>query len=249
MDPVRFLAASWLTTFRPFTTFHLVVAIVCIAATIGACRVGVRRRGTAFELWFRRSWAGLIVLEQIVAYWWWSRPERFDPSWTLPLHLCSIVVWIAPVALLGTWRTPRALLYFWGLALCLQGFATPLPQNGLQSPAFWFFWFGHLAIVGSAMYLVVAMRFRPTGRDLRTALAGSAVYAAVVVPLDGIYGWDYGFMGRASLKTHNVLDALGGWPLRPALVLLVAAAAIAAAWAIWLIPPLRSATRGPARPA
>jgi len=246
---VRVLAASWLTSFRPFTTFHLVVAIVCIAATVVACRVGVRRRGSPFEPWFRRGWALFTVLVQAEAWWWFSRPERFDPGWTLPLHLCSIVVWIAPVALVFEWRTPRALLYFWGFGLCMQGLVTPLPQDGLLAPAFWFFWFGHLAIVGSASYLVIALRYRPTLRDLGTAVAASLLYVAVVVPLDLAFGWNYGFLGRRPLATRNVLDLLGPWPWRPAFTVLIGLLVLWVLWAIWQVPPLRRVKPALPRPA
>jgi hypothetical integral membrane protein (TIGR02206 family) len=142
------LAASWLTTFRPFTTFHLVVAVICIALVIAAARIGIRTRGTSFEPRFRAAWAIFGVLTQIVAYLWWTRPENFNPARTLPLHLCGIVVWIAPLALVFPWRVPKALLYFWGLGLCLQGLVTPLRLGGLASPPFWFFWLNHLEIIG-----------------------------------------------------------------------------------------------------
>lgn len=235
---MRTLAASWLTSFRPFTTFHLVVAFACITAAIVACRIGIRTRRTRFEPWFRRCWTAFIVTVEIIAYWWWTRPEHFDWGWTLPLHLCSIVVWIAPIALLGPWRIPQALLYFLGLGLCFQGLVSPLRQDGLTAAPFWFFWLNHLAICGSAVYLVAVLGFRPTGRDFLTALVAGLSYIALVLPLNIAFGWNYGAMGRDLPGTQGVVGKLGPWPWRIGPMFLIALALGLLLWGIWTIPRL-----------
>ncbi len=233
---MRTLAASWLTSFRPFTTFHLVVGLTCLLLIGAACRIGVRTRGSRFERRFRASWAIAIVLTEIVAYAWWLQPAHFRWEWTLPLHLCSIVVWIAPIALLLDWRIPRALLYFWGLALCLQGFVSPIRQDGLASPPFWFFWLNHLEIVGSAVYMVWVLQFRPSGRDYAVAVIGGLAYVALVVPLDAWFGWNYGALGRDLPGTQSVLDHLGPWPWRVGVMVLIGATVSGLLWLVWELP-------------
>jgi uncharacterized membrane protein YwaF len=96
------------------------------------------------------------------------------------------------------------------------------------------------------MYLLVAMRFRPRWEDFRTAVAASLIYAAVVIGLDAAFGWNYGFLGKELLRTRNVLDYLGPWPVRPALISLLGLVMLAALYGAWLIPPLKWCRETPA---
>src|SRR5207247_732130 len=144
------LSASWLTTFRPFTTFHLVTAVVGLILIALICIAGRRLRGTPAEPRLRVFLAALIILEQIAAYSYWAAPSRFDLTWFLPLHPCRLVVWLAAIALLSNRRPPRAILYFWSFSVCCQPILTPQRFHGLSDPDFWFFWFSHLAIFCAA---------------------------------------------------------------------------------------------------
>lgn len=242
------LAASWMTSFNRFTTFHLVVVLICITLIAGAIRIGLRLRGTPAEPRFRALWAIITIATQLSAYIWWYASGNFDPLQSWPLHLCGIAVWISAIAIALPWRAPRAILYFWGLALCLQGFVTPLKLDGLSSPRFYFFWLNHLQIVGSALYLVIVLRFRPSARDFAVAVAASLVYIAAIIPLNLANNWNYGYLGRDKPRTGNVIDLLGKWPWRPFWIILLGHGAMLAAWLIWKHPRLRHLAQAPADP-
>lgn len=234
------LGASWFEIFKPFTTFHFVVAAICFALTAGACVIGIRLRGTPAEFRFRLAWASLIVAAQLFAdAWRLFFRDGAPPDGDLPLQVCRIAPWFAVGALLTGNRVCRAVLYFWGLGLCFQGLVTPMRFDaGLASMDFWLFWIGHLQIVGSAFYDLVAHAFRPTARDLRTALIASAIYAAVILPLNAAFDWDYGYLGRGPYRTRNIIDHLGDWPWRPVWLILIACAWQAVLLAIWRVPGL-----------
>jgi hypothetical integral membrane protein (TIGR02206 family) len=184
---------------------------------------------------------------QLFADYWRLGPGRGAPDGDLPFHLCRVAPWVAVIALLTMRRPWRAILYFWGLGLCFQGFVTPLRSPGLASPKleFWLFWIGHLQIVGSATYDLVVHHFRPTFADFRTAVFAGWVYGAVVIPLNLILGADYGYLGRTpAYKTRNIIDRFPPWPWRTLCILLLVHAWLTLYWIVWRTPRFIRRLRG-----
>ncbi len=232
------LGASWITSFRPFTTFHLVTAVVGLSVIAALCIAGRRRRHTPAEPRIRLVLAVLIIAEQVAAYSYWAAPSRFDVSWFLPLHPCRLMVWVSAAALLTSRRTPRALLYFWALSVCCQPILTPPRFDGLASPDFWFFWFSHLAIVGAALYDLTVRGFRPTNRDFAITAAYSLTYAAIVASLDTVFGWDYGYLGQGRYSNSNATDVLPPGLWRPIFLVFATALVMALLLLVWRLPLL-----------
>jgi len=90
--------------------------------------------------------------------------------------------------------------------------------------------------------------FRPTWRDLGRALAVSAAYLALVVPINLRLGADYGYVGNpaADVVVPPFVLMLGPWPQRA--IVLVALAALG--FVVVLLPwrlAAREAEREPAR--
>ena len=155
-----------------------------------------------------------------------------EPAKTLPLQLCHLTAPAAALLLITRCAALRPLVYFWGLSLCTQALATPSLTEGPALYPFWFFWGTHGLIVGVAIYDVLARGYRPTLRDYGIACAASAAYFALVLPLDIVYGWNYGFVGPGKPDVRTIVDALGPWPERLAAIV----ALVAGAMALLLLP-------------
>lgn len=222
-----------LTTFTPFGPMHAATAGVLAVAMAAASVMGSRWRGTTRELAFRRTWAWSIVVWQIGAVAYWARPSHFDLASSLPLQLCDVAVWIAPFALLTQKRWLRAVLYFWAIGLSTQAFFTPVLAEGVAHPKFWLFWVGHTQIVGSAIYDVVALGFRPRGRDFVYGMIANVAYFAMVMPLNLAFGLNYGFVGNVRPEHTTLIDSLGPWPLRLLWIFLLVHTIMLALWLVW----------------
>ncbi len=99
----------------------------------------------------------------------WGPQYTFAQS--LPLQVCDLAGLVGPMALLTRKQWLRAILYFWGLGLSIQGFIQPvLKDKGLGDVEFWLFWANHTMIVGTAVYDLVALGFRPKTRDFLIAV-------------------------------------------------------------------------------
>jgi hypothetical integral membrane protein (TIGR02206 family) len=160
----------------------------------------------------------------------------YDKMESWPLHICDLAVWIAPAALLTQKRWLRTLLYFFGIGLSTQAFLTPVVQGGVGGIRFWLFWIGHTQIVGSAIYDVAALGYRPRWRDVVLAFGALVAYAIAITPLNLAFGVNYGYIGDSRPLRPTVIDRLGPWPWRLIPMMGMAIAVFVLAWAVWAIP-------------
>lgn len=195
--------------FQVFGPQHLLIlgifGLGCVAAVLLGARLAPRA-----EAKFRRS-AGVVILVVCAPF------EVIDSlhavghyRTSLPVQICDFAWLIAGVALLT--RSPgwRALLYYWGLTLSLQGVITPDLQHVFPDPMFFGYWARHLAPVWAAVYLI-GLRAGPTWRGYRFGLALTALWAVAMLALNAELGSNYGYLS-AKPASGSVLNLLGPWP-------------------------------------
>jgi hypothetical integral membrane protein (TIGR02206 family) len=216
--------------FAPFSLTHALALLAIAAATTlavgsarGADRGALERRiGIAFcILWF-------------AMHGWWLLPPRLNPVTTLPLQMCHLTALVAGLYLATRSARLATLLYFWGLALCTQALLTPTLEDGPASYVFWYFWLSHGMIVGVAAYAIAVHGFRPTWRGYAFACGAAAVYAAAVIPIDLALGANYGFLGPSKPAQPTLVEVLGPWPQRLAVIFAIVAGAMALLMLPWL---------------
>jgi len=233
---------SWLYEFHPFTPTHAVVVIVAAAVTYALVR---RRRPLGTSPAGRRldRRLGLGALLHWVAYglygfWQVAVSDgtgKYTLEYALPLQICDLASLLAPVAWLTDRRWASVLLYFWGIGLSTQAFATPVVTTGPATAEFWMFFNAHTIIVGGAVYEVAGRRFRPTWGDFRFATIVSLSYLAVLLPFNVATGYNIGYFGRPKAgRPATLADALGPWPLRVIWMTIVAIGAMALAMLPWV---------------
>jgi hypothetical integral membrane protein (TIGR02206 family) len=234
-----------MNVFVPYSGLHALAVAVCAVLIAAPALVGLallKRSAKNGERALRRTLAVAAV-----AYWlayniWWNW-HGIDPRTGLPLQLCDLNGLLAPLALVAGWRFARATLYFWTAALTTQAFIQPALTEGPAALVFWAFWAAHTLIAACAVYDVVVLGFRPGWRDLGRAVIASAVYVALILPVDLWLGADYGFVANppAGLAIPPFVAALGPWPQRAIML----AALVPLGFAIVLLP-WRIAVRRPA---
>lgn len=202
--------------FAPFTTTHWLAAglgTACIAVFVAAGRMAPERA----EKRIAQTWAILWLIQQAISTVYWLLPRSFDIGTSLPLHLCDVVGWLGPFALLlahtRKTRWLRTIVYFWGIGLSSQAFFTPTLEYGPGDPRFWLFWISHTQIVGAGIYDVIVRGYRPDARDFKAALIASACWMVPIVLLNWATGMNYGYLGP-ELEGQTVLNLLPPWPWR-----------------------------------
>jgi hypothetical integral membrane protein (TIGR02206 family) len=233
--PLNILAPGAWDTFVPYSGLHAVAFAICALLIAAPSLIG-RTLPERAELNLRRALAAFAVCYWIAYNVWWNW-HGLDLRTGLPLQICDVNGLLAPLVLLTRWRWARATLYFWTAALTLQAFVQPALRAGPASPVFWAFWIAHTIIFASAVYDIVVLGFRPTWRDLGRAVIASAVYIAVVMPVDIALGANYGFLGNPAdpSEVPPFIDALGPWPLRAIIVVALAPVGFVVVLLPWLI--------------
>ncbi len=219
--------------FIPYGILHVTAVSIC-ALLVASLVVTARALAVPQEAALRRGLAVFAIVHWVTYNIWWNR-HGLDPATGLPLHICDLNGLVAPLALLTGKRWLRATLYFWTFGLTLQAFIQPALVLGPASPVFWFFWASHTLVFASAVYDLAVLGFRPHWRDLGRAYVVSALYVAVIVPVDILLGANYGFIGNPppGVKIPPFVDALGPWPQRAVIVVVLGAVAFALLVVAW----------------
>lgn len=222
------------STFAPFTLAHVVTVLVIAFAIAALCMLGLKRPASKQRLRLAMGIFGLLWGMVNVTYF--CRPSAFNWGTSLPLQICDLAGFIAPLAILTQLRLLRTLLYFFAFALSTQAFITPIVRFGPDHFEFWVFWVSHAIIVGYAIFDVLVLGYRPKLRDLLTIMVIGLVYIAAMLAINHLLRahWaNYGFVGNVNLKSPTLLDQLGTWPLRVVWIVLLANAVFVMVWAVW----------------
>jgi hypothetical integral membrane protein (TIGR02206 family) len=152
-----------------------------------------------------------FLLNELVWYWYYVQQDWFLFPYTLPLQLCDILVWIAVVSALTTYRWPRLLLYFWGLTVTTMALLTP----DVSTPTFSYltvrFLVSHGGIIVVLLFLIWTKSFRPGPGSWWRALIALHVYAAAMGLYNYTFGTNFFYLCEKPVEA-SLLDYLGPWP-------------------------------------
>lgn len=199
--------------FHPFTQEHfltLAVGAVALAAFLMAGRKGGASQRLASAL---LGFLNLSAYPLSAAAWLATdAPKSIDNF--LPLQLCDLAAIAAGFALLTRRPLLCALTYFWGLAATLQALLTPAITVGFPAPPFLMFFIQHFAVVIAALYLPIALGWRPKTPWWKTPLEVFAIsvgYLAVVMLVNRLLGSNFAFVSHPP-ENPSLIDHLGPWP-------------------------------------
>jgi hypothetical integral membrane protein (TIGR02206 family) len=143
--------------------------------------------------------------------------ERYHGVWSikehLPLHACSLLIWLAGFMLISRNYRIYEFVYILGIGGAFQYLMTP--DLGIYGfPHFRFFQalLSHGLLLTSGVYMTVVEGFRPTWKSLLRVILWSNVYMAIVYPINLLIGGNYLFI-NAKPATASLLDLLPDWPV------------------------------------
>ncbi|MEM7755314.1 MAG: TIGR02206 family membrane protein [Planctomycetota bacterium] len=221
----------WPDGFEPFTTHHWVTSIAFAAVALVIVWLGGRWRGTEREMMFRAGFSGAVLLSMAIMVAYWAEPVRFTWAGSLPLHMCDLLGFMVPIALLVRTRWLSTVVFFWGLGLTTQAFIQPTLVHGLRHGVYWFFWVQHTAVLAGGLYLWWVLGYRPRARDFATMTALSLIAGIVTAAINWQTGWQYFFTGPSTPGNPTIIDHLGPWPWRVGLMWILATVVMALLWA------------------
>ncbi len=130
----------------------------------------------------------------------------------LPLHACSILIWLAGFMLIFKQYRIYEFTYFMGIAGAIQALFTP--DIGIYGfPHFRFFqtFISHGLLVTSAIFLTTVEGMRPTWRSILRVILIANIYMLVVFGINHLIGSNYLYVAHKP-PGPTLLDALPDWP-------------------------------------
>jgi len=161
---------------------------------------------------FRYTLATILVVTESLWHWWNWYIGVWSVRYTLPFHICSILVWVVAATLYTGNNILYDFIYFLGIGAGMQAILTP--DSGIYGfPHFRFFQplVSHGAIVTGAVYLTAIEKLRPSWKSFGRVVIGTNVYMAFIFVLNSLLDSNYLFIAHKP-ETPTLIDALPGWP-------------------------------------
>ncbi len=211
MNIGHFFAKDWPgPAFEMFGPPHITALLVIILLNIGLFRF----KSTTEKARRRLRWTLAIILWANEVGWhiWNYAVGLWDIQTMLPLHLCSVLVWVGALALVTRNYRIYEFMYFLGIAGALQALLTPdVGIYGFPHYRFWQTYISHGLIITAAIYMTIVEGFRPTWKSLGRVFLWTNVYMGIVFVVNQWIGSNYLFIARKP-DTASLLDVLPPWP-------------------------------------
>lgn len=153
----------------------------------------------------------LLVDEALWHFWNWSTGQ-WSIQTTLPLHLCSVLVFLSAIMLITENKDIYEFAYLLGIPGALQALLTPdAGQYGFPHFRAFQVMVSHGAIITAAVYMTAVEGYRPTWASVKRVVVRANLYALFVGVVNALIGSNYLFIARKP-ETASLLDVLPPWP-------------------------------------
>lgn len=207
----QFFSLNW--TGEPFIFFgiaHWIALLSIVAFNFYLLRYKAKDESSRSKI--RWAMAILLWFNELGWHIWNASVGQWNIQAMLPLHVCSVLVWLGGVMLVTKNFTIYEFTYFMGIGGALQALLTPdLGMYGFPHYRFFQTYISHGLIVTSAIYMTVVEGFRPTWRSFGRVFVGMNIYMLIVFFINQAIGSNYMFVAHKP-ETASLLDVLPEWP-------------------------------------
>jgi hypothetical integral membrane protein (TIGR02206 family) len=193
-----------------FGTWHLVALLFIVF--LNFAMLGFRKSSEKVRNIVRWTIAIILWVDEASWHIW----NLYWGHWTiqtmLPLHICSILIWLAGFMLIFKNYRIYEFAYFIGIGGAIQALLTP--DAGIYGfPHYRIFQtiISHGLLVTAAIYMTTVEGFRPTWKSFWRVILGVNIYAIIIFPINRFLGTNYLFI-NGKPATASILDALPAWP-------------------------------------
>lgn len=164
----------------------------------------------------RRKVRTTLAIIMLLAESAWHLWNVYHGTWNvqehLPLHACSLLIWLAGIMLIRKNYRIYEFAYFMGIAGALQALFTP--DIGIYGfPHFRFFqtFIAHGLLTTSAIYMTTVEGMRPTWKSMLRVMVSLNIYMGIVFFFNRLIGSNYLYVAHKP-PGPTLLDVLPEWP-------------------------------------
>lgn len=207
----QFLSKGW--DGNPFALFQppqLVILLIIVLVNLWLLRF----RGAPESTLKTVRWTMAIVLWMNETAWhvWNIYLGTWNVQTMLPLHMCSVLIWLAGIMLVFKNYSIYEFVYFLGIGGGLQALLTP--DVGIYNfPHFRYFqtFIAHGLLVTSGIFMTTVEGFRPTWKSILRVVVIANIYMVVIYFVNTAIGSNY-LMVNGKPPLASILDLLPEWP-------------------------------------
>jgi len=196
--------------FQLFGTAHLLGLLALLLLNLSL--LPFKKADDATRTRIRLTLTSILWGNEIAWHAWMIYHGQWTVQTMLPLHICSLMVWISGIMLVTRSYRIYEYVYFLGIGAGIQALATP--DIGIYGfPHFRFFQtlLSHGLIVTAPIYMTLVEGFRPTWKSMLKAAIWTNVYALIIYFVNNALGSNY-LMVNAKPDVPSLLDLLPDWP-------------------------------------
>ena len=209
---IQYFAKEW--TGEPFHLFgpgHLIA--IGVLVIINLSFIWLRKsEDQKFKDGVRYTIAGILLLSESSWHIWNIATDQWTIQRHLPLHLCSIFIWLGIYMLVSKNYRIYEFVYFLGVGGALQAVITP--EAGIYGfPHFRVFQtlFSHGTLVTAGIFMTLVEGFRPYWSSFKRVFIWTNLYMVFVTIVNLLIGSNYLYTLRKP-DTASLMDLLGPWP-------------------------------------
>lgn len=191
---------------------HLTVVAIFVLVWIGI-------------FYFRKNWsekqrdtirttlAILMAINEIGLHIWAAYWGIWNIQTMLPLHMCSVILWLTVYMVLAKNYALYDFVYFLGIAGALQAFLTPADGAMYDIPHFRIMQtlIAHGLLITIPLFMTVVDGLRPTLASFKRIFIWANIYMVVIFFLNRIIDSNYLFIAQKP-PSPTLMDALSPWP-------------------------------------
>jgi len=154
-----------------------------------------------------------LAVNEIGLHIWSAYWGIWNIQTMLPLHLCSVMVWITVYTALTDNKILYDFTYFLGIGGALQAFLTPADASMYDIPHYRIMQtlIAHGLLITIPIYMTVVEGFRPTLASFKRIFIWTNIYMVVIFFLNRLIGSNYLFIAEKP-PSPTLMDALSPWP-------------------------------------
>lgn len=199
---------------RPFVLFgrpHLATLAVVVLVNLGWIWLGPGLSTEARSL-IRLTMGVAILANEGIFHLWNLTTGQWTAKTMLPLHLCSILVYLTAYMLFTGSYAVYEFCYFLGIGAAIQALLTPdAGRYGFPHVRYFTTMIGHGLMVTSALFMTLVVGYRPTALSIVRVTLEVIMLAALAAVINWRLGSNYMFIARPP-DTPSLIDRLGPWP-------------------------------------
>ena len=161
----------------------------------------------------RVSLAVMLAAAEISIHIWWAYWGIWNIQTTLPLHLCSVMVWVTVYTALTDNRDLYEFTYFLGIGGALQAFLTPADGAMYDIPHYRIMQtlIAHGLLITIPIYMTIVEGLRPTLASFKRIFIWTNIYMVIIFFINRALGSNYLFIAQKP-PSPTLMDVLSPWP-------------------------------------